>query len=150
MAKAKFNPLVKKLSGNIGDLIICRHRGRTYLRSRVTPRNPRTEKQTCNRDKFTLAVQAWQDLSETEKDKYRYRARRKRYYGYNLFISEYMYGKVELSPSCSDPVALSVSHAIAVNKSSNLISGKKTGLNLLTDRNIKGRRFIHNPDSYET
>ena len=95
MAKAKLNPIIKKLNGNIGVLIICRRHGVTYLRHKSTPRNPRTAPQVANRERFTMAVKAWQVLTATEKAIYNQRARRKKFYGYNLFISEYMNGSTE-------------------------------------------------------
>ena len=162
MATAKVNPLIKKLRGNIGDLIICRRRGRTYLRSRVIPRNPRTEKQMENRSKFSLAVEAWQSLPESEKDKYRYRARRRKYYGYNLFISEYMHGKVEnliysaagsdpaSAEEGSDPLKLSALTDATMNR--NTLSGHEPVSDVNRARNTgwRGRGFFHLPGLSKT
>jgi hypothetical protein len=149
MATAKLNPVVKKLKGNIGGLVICRRRGVTYLRSSVTPRNPRTAKQMNNRNRFTMAVKAWQDMSETDKDKYRYRARRKRCYGYNLFISEYMQEKSGDNPA-GLPEKFSASAADAAVNCSNPVLEQKTALNIPSYVNRRYKSFLRIPSLYKT
>ena len=49
-----------------------------------------TAGQQARREKFDLAVAAWQGLTEAQKEVYRHRAIGKRMSGYNLFLSEYM------------------------------------------------------------
>lgn len=53
-------------------------------------RNPRTEAQQENRAKMTAAVEAWQALTDEQKEPYRTRASRRNFSGYNLFLREYM------------------------------------------------------------
>lgn len=62
-----------------------------YMRiSYNPPSDPKTKKQQARRQKMARAVSAWHDLPESEKEKYRAKARNQRYSGYNLFIKEYM------------------------------------------------------------
>lgn len=49
-----------------------------------------TAGQQARREKFDLAVAAWQGLTTAQKEVYRHRAIGKRMSGYNLFLSEYM------------------------------------------------------------
>ena len=49
-----------------------------------------TETQQNNRSKFADAVFAWQGLAPAEKARYNKRAVGRHYYGYQLFIREYM------------------------------------------------------------
>lgn len=51
-----------------------------------------TEPQQTNREKFAAGVAAWQALTAEQKIPYNKRAIGKHMSGYNLFISEYMYG----------------------------------------------------------
>jgi len=56
------------------------------------PYNPRTEPQQANRMKFASAVAAWQALTPEQKELYNKKAANLNMSGYNLFISEFMYG----------------------------------------------------------
>lgn len=49
-----------------------------------------TTGQTATRTKFANAVLAWQNLALDEKKEYNRRAEGRRFFGYHLFISEYM------------------------------------------------------------
>ena len=53
-------------------------------------RNPRTDEQQTNRQKYADGVAAWQALTSDEKNQYNIRAKGKRMSGYNLFLKEYM------------------------------------------------------------
>lgn len=54
------------------------------------PTNPRTIKQQANRIKLRDAVIAWSLLTDAEKNVYHERAKSWHYWGYHLFVSEYM------------------------------------------------------------
>lgn len=54
------------------------------------PTNPRTEAQQANRQKIADAVEAWQGLTEEQRNQYNKRARFQPFTGYNLFIKEYL------------------------------------------------------------
>jgi len=54
------------------------------------PSNPQTPNQQANRQKLTNAVEAWQALTNTQKQVYNTRAKYKPYTGNNLYIKEYI------------------------------------------------------------
>jgi len=54
------------------------------------PTNPRTEAQQAHRAIFSNGVEAWQALSEGEKDEYRELAKEKPLSGFNLFLREFL------------------------------------------------------------
>ena len=54
------------------------------------PINRQTEPQQLNRGKFALAVEAWQALSAEQKAVYNQRAVPLHFFGYHLFLREYM------------------------------------------------------------
>ncbi len=98
MAKAKLHPFLRTMHGGFDGLVLYRRYGKTYIKIRTIPFNPRTEPQVKCRGNFGGSVKAWQNLSEEEKSLYRNRAKRKKRSGYNLFMSEYLRGIVPGSP----------------------------------------------------
>lgn len=61
------------------------------LRRHVIGLNPQTVPQQAQRNRMTVAVAAWQVLTQAEKDHYNARASRGyRLSGYNLFLSEHI------------------------------------------------------------
>ena len=89
MAKVVF-PSGMLLTGTLGNLVICRRGRTTYVRTRVTPNNPRSDAQVEHRGRFKEAVAAWRALSPEDKERFRERALWQQRTGYNLFISEHM------------------------------------------------------------
>jgi len=59
-----------------------------------TADNPQTPAQQANRAKISAAVSDWQDLTETQKNSWRYLARGRRFSGYNLFIKKHLNGEI--------------------------------------------------------
>lgn len=53
-------------------------------------KNPRTEAQQANRQKYADGIVAWQDLTSGQKAVYNQRAYAKEMSGYNLFLKEYL------------------------------------------------------------
>jgi len=53
-------------------------------------KNPRTVPQQANRAKLGPAVSAWQALTNEQKEVYNKRAIGKRFFGYQLFLKEYL------------------------------------------------------------
>ena len=51
-----------------------------------------TPAQQERREKFALAVAAWQNLTAEQKRLYNIKSQRKNMSGYNLFLSKFMYG----------------------------------------------------------
>ena len=87
MAIAEMTPEGLRPRGRIGDTVFYKRNGKFYSRQYVKPRNPRTPAQVAQRERFKRAHQAWKQLSEFEKAKYRARARYPGL-GYQLFMSE--------------------------------------------------------------
>ncbi len=64
MAKVRVNPLVGQLSGKVGNLVlVAQADGRTYMRERTQPENPRTEAQQNARKAMKRAVAAYKALT---------------------------------------------------------------------------------------
>lgn len=61
-----------------------------YREPYYIPRNPRSEDQQAQRQKFADAVAAWQVLTQEQKSPYNIRAERMQLSGYNLFLREYL------------------------------------------------------------
>jgi hypothetical protein len=78
------------LSGRVGALVFCRRGRGTYARAWVRPADPKTPNQKIQRGRVGAAVQAWRELSDEDKDKYRRRAAPTRRHGYHLFVAEFL------------------------------------------------------------
>jgi len=53
-------------------------------------KNPRTETQQANRQKYADGIAAWQLLTDEQKEIYNKKAIGKRMFGYHLFLKEYL------------------------------------------------------------
>ena len=89
------NSMGNQYSGTIGkkETAVIRN-GQNFLRTYVIPNDPKTPKQMEQRRKYTRAVEAWKELSDSEKQVYNNRAKNLNMSGYNLFISEFTKGKL--------------------------------------------------------
>ncbi len=108
MAGTKLHPFLRTAHGGLEGLVLYRRYGKTYIKRRTIPANPRTEPQVKCRGNFSGSVKAWQVLPEEEKNMYRLRAKRKKKSGYNLFMSEYLRGIVPGSPVTSSGSGVTV------------------------------------------
>lgn len=63
---------------------------RYYREPYYITKNPRTDLQQTNRQKYADAVLAWQNLTSEQKGVYNLRAKYKKLSGYNLFLKEYL------------------------------------------------------------
>lgn len=63
MAVITFSPLIVRARGKVGDTVFSSWKGISYIRSRVTPSNPRTTNQTKQRNKLKWSVLQWQSLA---------------------------------------------------------------------------------------
>lgn len=77
-----FSGIYHKIITNRGNEI---HRHDYYF-----PKNPRSEAQQAQRAKYADGVAAWQALTQEQKDVYNERAKRKDFFGYHLFLREYL------------------------------------------------------------
>lgn len=64
---------------------------RTQVKEKFyTPTNPQTPAQQANRQKFANGVTAWNNLTDQQKAVYNEKAKRENFYGYNIFMREYL------------------------------------------------------------
>ncbi len=103
MATAQLNPIMRSVSGGVGNLVFYERYGRTVMRTWILPPNPRTVKQQSNRARFAQAMAAWQGLCADDKTLFNAQAKKLRITGHNLFISRYMKGHTD-GNSCVPPV----------------------------------------------
>lgn len=70
-----------------------RHKGSkigVFLLRHFIPKNPRTEEQQANRQKYADGIVSWQGLTTEQKQVYNKRSQGKKMSGYNLFLREYL------------------------------------------------------------
>ena len=63
--KLKFGAIVTDGRGKIGGHVMSKNRGGAYMRTKVTPSNPRSTAQTTVRSHLTTLSQGWRGLSAT-------------------------------------------------------------------------------------
>lgn len=99
MARIVLNERYDKLYGRVGDLVHYRWKGKDCARIYVIPRNPRTEAQQANRKLLAQASVSWRELPETVKRLYNFKAmkQRCRMSGFNLYVSDYISGRIKRS-----------------------------------------------------
>ena len=74
MAYVLLNPILKSISGRIGQVVFFCYNDRQYMRRYVVPHNPHTPEQTKRRKTFADAVAAWQTLADYKKTQWNHRA----------------------------------------------------------------------------
>ena len=90
MAKAKGPLFSLNASGSVGKLMtFSARKSGPQVRYQKKQKDVITDARTEQRDFFKEAVEAWNALSEEEKEEYNTRAKNLDITGYNLFISEY-------------------------------------------------------------
>ena len=94
MATAALHPLIKSISGRIGNAVFYCRGNTQCVRSYVVPKNPDTALQREVRGNFSGAVKSWQQMTPEERYAYARKARGLSMSGYNLFISFFMTGKM--------------------------------------------------------
>lgn len=67
MAKVSFSALISDMRNKLNGSVFARNRGGSYLRTKVTPINPKTSAQVAQRSLLTSYAQAWRGLSEAER-----------------------------------------------------------------------------------
>ena len=71
MARISFSPLVVAASGSVADTVFAKWKGRPYIRSRVIPANPNTDKQAYQRQVMAAAVALYASLTDDLKTAWR-------------------------------------------------------------------------------
>lgn len=66
--KLKFGAIVVAGSGKIGGHVASKNKAGAYLRTKVTPSNPRTTFQTEVRDRLASISQAWRALTQAQRN----------------------------------------------------------------------------------
>lgn len=67
MAKIKFGMMMTDARGKLGGQVFSKNRAGAYVRTKVTPVNPRTTHQQANRSLFGAISSAWRVLSDPER-----------------------------------------------------------------------------------
>lgn len=65
--KLKFGAIVVAGSGKIGGHVASKNRAGAFLRTKVTPSNPRSTSQTAVRNRLASLSQAWRSLTEDQR-----------------------------------------------------------------------------------
>lgn len=63
-----FSALVSEASGSVGPVVFSRWKGIPYVRSRITPANPKSTDQVTVREAFATTVDWWHDIEEQLQD----------------------------------------------------------------------------------
>ena len=70
MAKVKFSALVSEMRNKLNGSVFARNRGGAYLRTKVTPNNPKTTAQVQARNLLAQFSQSWRSLTQAERDSF--------------------------------------------------------------------------------
>jgi len=68
MALVTFSPIISDIRNAAGNAVFSRWKGRSYIRERVIPANPRSAAQTTQRQYLAKVVGWWHDLKTVIKD----------------------------------------------------------------------------------
>lgn len=66
MAKIKLSAMFAAISGKLNGSVFAKNKGGAYIRTKVTPNNPRTSFQLAVRARLTALSQAWRTLTQTQ------------------------------------------------------------------------------------
>ena len=67
MAKILFGQIITEARGNVAGIVFSRNRAGSYMRTKVTPLNPQSPKQTGVRTFFTTVAQSWRALTAAQR-----------------------------------------------------------------------------------
>jgi hypothetical protein len=87
MARIGFSPLIVSASGKVGDTVFSRWKGRSYIRSRVTPANPETTDQVDWRARLAACVARYKELAADIKLRWDEYASPYQMSGYNQWVN---------------------------------------------------------------
>lgn len=88
MARITFSPIVVDIRGKTKDVVFSIWKGINYIRSRVTPSNPRSALQTAQRDALKHTLTMWQSIKSWAKDVWDVYATGYALSGYNRYMDD--------------------------------------------------------------
>jgi len=88
MADVKINPVFEGFSKQIGDLVFVQLNGKTFVKRKGNPGNPKTLKQIGVRNSLSELVKDWASLNGMMHEGWKQRAKKMRKKGNNVFVSE--------------------------------------------------------------
>jgi len=88
MADAKINPVFEGFSRKIGDLVFVHSNGKTFVRRKGNPGNPKTPKQMGVRNSLSELVIDWSSLNGIMHEGWKLWGKKKKMKGNNVFASE--------------------------------------------------------------
>ncbi len=88
MADVKINPVFEGFSKQIGDLVFVQSNGKTFVRRKGNPGNPKTLSQMGVRNSLSILVKDWASLKGIMHEGWKEWAKKKKKKGNNLFVSE--------------------------------------------------------------
>lgn len=150
MAKIKFGMMMTDASGKLGGQVFSKNRGGSYVRTKVTPLNPRTTAQSNVRGIFAAISSDWSSISESDRA------------SFNGFVNDYartdVFGDLRnpsgkaLFQRLNQNLAISEQAGIAVcpppiavpfsNTRSAVGDVSNTELNVTTDGNTDGSKIV--------
>lgn len=71
MAKIKFTAFMADARGKLAGTVFSKNKGGAYVRTKVTPSNPRTIAQVAVRAIFSALSAGWRNLTETQRNAWR-------------------------------------------------------------------------------
>jgi len=88
MADVKINPVFEGFSKQIGDLVFFQSNGKTFVKRKGNPGNPKTLKQMGVRNSLSELVRDWSSFDGIIPAGWQEWAKKKKMKGNNLFVSE--------------------------------------------------------------
>ena len=88
MADVKINPVFEGFSKQIGDLVFVTSNGKTFVRRKGNPGNPKTLKQMGVRNSLSELVRDWSSLNGIMHEGWKQWAKKMKKKGNNVFVSE--------------------------------------------------------------
>ena len=94
MSRLRMPQMAEDASGKFGkNIVYAAWKGRPYSRLKVTPKNPKTEKQVIHRTLFKQAIREFLAMTAEQKNAWNKAGELEQLTGLNLFVREYFSAK---------------------------------------------------------